>query len=60
VADGVARALRRGAPEVVVNSMPVRPYLALYALAPRLFDVLPRVTGLTAFQRRKAGVTART
>ena len=60
VADAVARTLGRDRPEAVVNSMPVRPYLALYALAPRLFDVLPRVTGLTAFQRRKAGVTTRT
>ncbi len=59
VARGVVAALRGDRPEVVVNSMPVRPFLALYALAPRLFDVLPRVAGLTAFQRRKvAGVTA--
>jgi short-subunit dehydrogenase len=54
VADGVVRALRGDRPEVLVNSMPVRPFLALYAVAPRLFDVLPRVTGLTRFQQRKA------
>lgn len=57
VAEGVAQALRSNRPEVFVNSMPVRPYLALYALLPRLFDILPRATGLTDFQRRKAAVT---
>lgn len=57
VADAVIRAIRTGAAEIVVNSMPVRPYLATYAMWPRLFDLLPRITGLTAFQRRKVGRT---
>ena len=56
VADAVVQAIRRDAAEVVVNSMPVRPFLALYAIWPRLFDLLPRITGLTRFQRRKVGL----
>jgi short-subunit dehydrogenase len=55
VARGVVRALQKDLPEVVVNSMPVRAWLAFYAIAPGVAGRLVDVVGLTAFQRRKVG-----
>jgi len=55
VASGVVRALRKDLPEVVVNSRPVRAWLALYAIAPGFAGRMVDVVGLTAFQRRKVG-----
>jgi short-subunit dehydrogenase len=57
VAVAVVDAIRRDLPEVIVNSMPVRPLLALNALSPRLGRWLLEVMGITAFQRRKVGGT---
>jgi short-subunit dehydrogenase len=55
VAAAVVDAIRRDRPEVIVNSMPVRPLLALNALSPRLGLWLLEAMGITAFQRRKVG-----
>ena len=56
VAAAVVDAIVRDLPEVIVNSMPVRPLLALNALSPRLGLWLLEIMGITAFQRRKVGV----
>jgi len=56
VAEVVVRVAERDRAEQVVNSMPVRPFLALYALAPGLFDRLLHWTGVVAVQRRKVGL----
>ncbi len=53
VAAGVLRAIERGQPEVVVNSMPLRPLIALAELSPGLGDWLMRRLGAVEFQRRK-------
>lgn len=53
VAAAVVDAIRRDRPEVIVNSMPVRPLLALSALSPRLGLWLLDALGITAVQRRK-------
>jgi short-subunit dehydrogenase len=55
VAAAVVRAIRRDKAEIIVNSLPVRPFLALYALAPGVFDWLLTATGITARQREKIG-----
>ena len=53
VANAVVRALRYRQREVIVNSIPVRPFLALGALSPALLDWLVKRMGVTDFQRRK-------
>lgn len=55
VARAVARAVERREREVIVNSMPLRPALALAELFPEWRDGLMRRLGIVAFQRRKAG-----
>jgi len=55
VAHAVVRAIRHDLAEVLVNSMPVRLWFALYALAPGITERLVDLVGLTAFQRRKVG-----
>jgi len=57
VAAAVVDAIRRDLPEVIVNSMPMRPLLALSALSPRLGLWFLEALGITAFQRRKVGGT---
>jgi short-subunit dehydrogenase len=58
VARAVVRAIEKDRPEVVVNSMPVRSWLAFYALAPGLAGTFVDLLGLTRFQRRKVGAGA--
>ena len=53
VANAVVRALRYRQREIIVNSLPVRPFLALGALSPALLDWLLRRLGVVDFQRRK-------
>jgi short-subunit dehydrogenase len=55
VARAAVRAIRQDRAEIVVNSMPVRAWLAFYALAPGLAGTVLDWLGLTAFQRRKVG-----
>jgi short-subunit dehydrogenase len=55
VAHAVVRAIERDRAEIVVNSMPVRAWLAFYALAPGVANALADRLGLTRFQRRKLG-----
>ncbi len=44
VALAVIRAIRQDLPEVIVNPVPVRPFLALTTLFPRLFErVIPPI-----------------
>ncbi len=56
VADAVVDAIRRDRPEVIVNSLPMRPLLALGVLSPRFGAWAPKALGVTAFQRRKVGL----
>jgi len=51
----VVRAVRTGKAEIIVNSRPVRPLLALYQLFPSLGERLLGALGITEFQRRKVG-----
>ena len=55
VARAVVRSIQRDRAEVIVNSRPVRPLLALYALFPGLATRLLAAMGITDFQRRKVG-----
>lgn len=63
VARAVVRAIRKDAPEVIVNSVPTRPILALAELSPRLGEWLTRTMDLfrsfetgarTAVERQEA------
>lgn len=53
VARAVVRAVERRQPEVIVNSLPVRPLIALSELFPPLGDWLMRRLGIVDFQRKK-------
>jgi hypothetical protein len=55
VARAVVRAIEDDRPEIMVNSMPVRAWLAFYAVAPGVAGRLVDLLGLTGFQRRKVG-----
>ena len=55
VARAVVRAIQEDVPELIVNSVPVRPLLALHALSPRLGLWLTDRIGITEFQRKKVG-----
>lgn len=55
VARAVVRAVRTGKAEIIVNSRPVRPLLALNQLFPSLGERLLDALGITEFQRRKVG-----
>lgn len=55
VARAVVRAIRKDEPEIIVNSLPVRPLLGLYQLFPSLGERLLGWLGVTEFQRRKVG-----
>ena len=46
VARAVVRAIRRDEPEIVVNSLPVRPIVLLLTLFPSLAGPIARVTGI--------------
>lgn len=54
VAAAVVRAVRRDTPEVIVTGTPVRPLLALAALAPRALGPLVDAFGVTAMYRDAA------
>lgn len=54
VADAVVRAIRDDLPEVIVNPRPVRPLLALAALAPGLAEKLARLIGVNEIFRKGA------
>jgi hypothetical protein len=55
VASAVVEAILRDRPEIIVNSMPLRPQLAPDALSPRLGPWLLDTLGIMAFQWRKVG-----
>jgi short-subunit dehydrogenase len=55
VARAVVRALQANRAEIIVNSMPLRPILAIYALFPGIAGWLLKVIGVTEFQRKKVG-----
>ena len=55
VAAAVVRALEHDLPEIIVNSRPLKPLLALAALSPRFAGWLMRRLGVVDFQRRKVG-----
>ncbi len=53
VANAVVHAIQRNRGEIIVNTMPLRPLLALGALSPSLMDWLLTRIGIVSFQRRK-------
>lgn len=55
VAAAVIRAVELNQPEIIVNSRPLKPLLALAAISPRLGGWLMRRLGVVGFQRRKIG-----
>ncbi len=59
VARAVVAAIRRDAPEVIVTPYPIRPFLALAALAPRTAQRLTAWAGVTAVARRVARLHGR-
>jgi short-subunit dehydrogenase len=54
VARAMMRAIESDAPEVIVNSLPMRPMLALQQLCPRLYEHVVRLAGGHAFFHRVA------
>ncbi len=54
VADAVQDAIRHNRPDVIVNSLPMRPAIALAEMFPSLGDWLLRRIGVVEFQHRKA------
>src|SRR5262249_31974921 len=52
VAAAVLRAIRKDAPEIIVNRYPIRPVLALSAISPRLGDWIVTRLGVHDFFRR--------
>jgi short-subunit dehydrogenase len=59
VASATVRSIKRNLPEVIVNSRPLRPLLALAELLPAFADRLLKATGVPAFQQRKVGSVGR-
>lgn len=55
VAQAVANAIRSNHLEVIVNSMPVRPLLALNALSPAFGNWVLNLAGVTRLQLKKIG-----
>ena len=55
VAAAVVEAIEHDLPEIIVNSRPLKPLLALVALSPRVARWLMRRLGVVDFQRRKVG-----
>jgi len=55
VASAVVDAIQQDLPEVIVNSSPLRPLLALAALSPRMGERILHLLGIPEFQRKKAG-----
>ncbi|MBW8050188.1 MAG: SDR family NAD(P)-dependent oxidoreductase [Cytophagales bacterium] len=55
VANATVRAIKRNQPEVIVNSLPIRPLLAISALFPRFSNWFINVMGITEFQRKRTG-----
>lgn len=56
VARAVIRAVKKRIGQQIVNSQPIRPLLALYALWPNLGVPVMRWMGITAFQRNKVAL----
>jgi len=56
VAAAVIKALQYNRPEIIVNSRPLKPLLALAALSPRLAGWMMRRLGVVEFQRKKVGL----
>ena len=54
VAKALLKAIKRNKPEVIINSGPLRPLLAINALFPNFGNWFARVTGITAFCRNRA------
>src|SRR4051794_22745073 len=55
VVAAVLKAIRRDLPDVTVNGAPIRPMLALQAVAPGLFDRISQRVGPSAMFERQAG-----
>jgi len=55
VAAATLRAIKRNHPEVIVNSRPLRPLLAVGQLFPAVADRMLRATGIPGFQKHKVG-----
>jgi len=54
VAKALLKAIKKNKPEVIVNSGPLRPLLAINALFPNFGNWFARVTGITAFCKNRA------
>ncbi|MDG2266768.1 MAG: SDR family NAD(P)-dependent oxidoreductase [Candidatus Marinimicrobia bacterium] len=54
VAKALVKAIKKNKPDVIVNSGPLRPLLAVDALFPNFGNWFARATGITAFCRNRA------
>ena len=54
VAKALVKAIKKNKPDVIVNSGPLRPLLAIDALFPNFGNWFARITGITAFCRNRA------
>ena len=52
VVDATLKVIERDLPEVIVNTSPVRPFLAIFALFPRFGEWLARKTGVHAVAKQ--------
>ena len=55
VAAATLRAIKRNQPEIIVNSRPLRPLLAICQLFPAAADRMLKATGIPGFQKHKVG-----
>jgi len=53
VADAVLKALRKGSCEIIVNSGPIRPLLALGQISWKLADIIVGWFGVSALNRKR-------
>ncbi|MBC8346681.1 MAG: SDR family NAD(P)-dependent oxidoreductase [Candidatus Marinimicrobia bacterium] len=56
VADAVLKAIRKGSCEIIVNSGPIRPLLALGQISWKLADAILRCFGVPALSRKRISV----
>ena len=54
VAKALIKAIKKNKPDVIINSGPLRPLLAIDALFPNFGNWFARITGITSFCRNRA------
>jgi len=53
VADAVVKAIKNNSAEIIVNSGPIKPLLALGQISPRLGDSVVRIFGVSKVSKKR-------